>query len=185
MSSDRPPWCQTEQGVSVAATPRAEATLAAGLYVTMRQGRLACPDATSDSALAAAIIRAMEPVALTQPTASQVRLHDAGRRTWIFADVAPVPPNLAMFRVNAAVLVLLHLASSTEAQVTRLMRLYRLTAAEAEVALAIAEGGAVRVVAERRGVAVSTLRSQVAAILAKTATTRQAELVALVLRAIS
>ena len=79
---------------------------------------------------------------------------------------------------------MLHLGRPVEGRAARLMRLYRLTAAETEVALAIARGETVRALAERRGVRIPTLRSQLAAILSKTATERQAELVALVLRVI-
>ena len=79
---------------------------------------------------------------------------------------------------------MLPLGRPVEGRAPRLMRLYRLPAAETDVALAIARGETVRALAERRGVRIPNLRSQVAAILSKTATERQAELVALVLRVI-
>ena len=172
------------RGRIVAATPAAEAALQAGAFVTLRRGRLASPDPASDTALMAAVARAGAPATLEQPAASRVRLHDAQRRRWIVAETAPVPPELAAFRVQAAVMVLLQLDPPAEAQAARLMRLYSLTAVEAQVALAIARGDAAGAIAERRGVRITTVRSQLAAILAKTGTTHQTELVALIARTV-
>ncbi len=113
-----------------------------------------------------------------------MRLYDNLRRRWIVAETAPVPPEIAAFRIQVAVMVLLQLDLPAEAQRPRLMRLYGLTAAEVEVALAIARGDTATAIAERREVRISTVRSQLAAILAKTGAARQTELVALVLQAV-
>ena len=61
----------------------------------------------------------------------------------------------------------------------RLLRAaYALTAAEADVALLLCEGLEPAVIAQRRGCAVATVRSQMKALFAKTHTERQVELVA-------
>lgn len=65
---------------------------------------------------------------------------------------------------------------------TALRERYRLTAAEAALAIALAEGQALRDIAEARRLSINTLRVQLQAIFAKTACHRQSELVRLVLR---
>lgn len=59
--------------------------------------------------------------------------------------------------------------------------LFRLTQAEAAVAAALAAGRSARQIARCHAVAVDTVRTQIKAVLAKTHTHRQAELVALIL----
>jgi DNA-binding CsgD family transcriptional regulator len=56
---------------------------------------------------------------------------------------------------------------------------FRLTPAEARIALGIAEGATLAAIAEARGVSVSTARTQLKSVFAKTNVHRQAELVAL------
>ena len=56
---------------------------------------------------------------------------------------------------------------------------YGLTPTEIRVATALAEGLSVRAIADRHGVTYETARSQIKAVLSKTGTSRQAELVAL------
>ncbi|MFW2852842.1 helix-turn-helix transcriptional regulator [Sphingomonas sp. TX0543] len=58
---------------------------------------------------------------------------------------------------------------------------FRLTAAEARVAMAIADGLSIREVAERIDVSIHTVRAQLGTIFAKTGTHRQADLVRLLL----
>lgn len=64
----------------------------------------------------------------------------------------------------------------------RLRRLYGLTAAETEVALALASGSSPRAISAERKVTIDTVRSQVKAALAKTGARRQADLATLVNR---
>lgn len=61
-----------------------------------------------------------------------------------------------------------------------LRALFDLTRAEAAIAAAVAAGRAPREIAEERGIATSTVRSQLAAVFRKTGTGRQSELAALV-----
>jgi DNA-binding CsgD family transcriptional regulator/PAS domain-containing protein len=63
-----------------------------------------------------------------------------------------------------------------------LENLFGLTPAEAELAAQLAEGRSLEQIAGRKNVAMSTVRAQTKAVLAKTDTSRQAELVALVAR---
>jgi DNA-binding CsgD family transcriptional regulator len=63
-----------------------------------------------------------------------------------------------------------------------LRSLFRLSPAEAEIGVALATGAELSDIAAGRNVTVNTLRSQIASIMGKTGTRRQAELVALVCR---
>lgn len=64
----------------------------------------------------------------------------------------------------------------------RLRALYTLTAGELRVALALVQGGGRSGVAERLGISETTARSHLSRIFEKTGTTRQAELVALIVQ---
>ena len=102
---------------------------------------------------------------------------DSGARRPPIAVIVPM-------RKNAGeVLVLLRLAaSSSVALVNSLRQLFRLSPAEAAIAIALASGADLHEIAEERSVKLNTLRSQIASIMAKTNTRRQAELVAMVAR---
>lgn len=63
-----------------------------------------------------------------------------------------------------------------------LERLFGLTGAEARLAIRIGRGDTPADVAQETGVSMATVRSQLAAVFAKTQTSRQAELVALLAR---
>lgn len=63
-----------------------------------------------------------------------------------------------------------------------LRQLFRLSPAEASITVALGTGMDLNELAQQRGVKLNTLRSQVASIMAKTGTRRQAQLVALVAR---
>lgn len=84
---------------------------------------------------------------------------------------------------DAHALVLLRQSPpSNAALVNSLRQLFRLSPAEAAIAMALATGADLHEIAEERHVKLNTLRSQIASIMAKTNTRRQAELVALVAR---
>ncbi len=80
-------------------------------------------------------------------------------------------------------LVLLRQSSASNGALTNALRqLFRLSPAEAAIAMSLATGADLHEIAEERHVKLNTLRSQIASIMAKTNTRRQAELVALVAR---
>ena len=70
----------------------------------------------------------------------------------------------------------------SEILINSLRQLFRLSPAEASIAVALGTGLDLNELAQQRGVKLNTLRSQVASIMAKTGTRRQAQLVALVAR---
>ncbi len=71
---------------------------------------------------------------------------------------------------------------ASEILIQSLRRLFRLSPAEAAIAVSLGTGMDLNELARQRGVKLNTLRSQVASIMAKTGTRRQAQLVALVAR---
>ena len=70
----------------------------------------------------------------------------------------------------------------SEILINSLRQLFRLSPAEASIAVALGTGADLNELAQQRHVKLNTLRSQVASIMAKTGTRRQAQLVALVAR---
>jgi DNA-binding CsgD family transcriptional regulator len=77
------------------------------------------------------------------------------------------------------VVILLDLEASPEPQSEALQKLFGLTPAEARLARRIARGKSPEQIAVEGGVAVSTIRKQLAFVFAKTHTSRQSELAAL------
>ena len=106
-----------------------------------------------------------------------VMMKDEGARRPTIAVIVPM-------RTGAGqVLVLLRQAASSSGMlVNSLRQLFRLSPAEAAIAIALSTGADLQEIAEARSVKLNTLRSQIASIMAKTNTRRQAELVALVAR---
>lgn len=75
------------------------------------------------------------------------------------------------------VIILLDLDSSAMPTLAALRRIFGLTSAEANLAIAMTQGISPDVIAANRSVSRTTIRSQLAAVFAKTQTRRQAELV--------
>lgn len=103
---------------------------------------------------------------------------------------AAMPLRLTLHRLEATewsfgfvprAIVLLRHRSAARGEAARqlLSRTYGLTAAEAEIAVALGRGEDRRAIAERRGALLGTLRQQIKAIYAKTGVNREAALVAL------
>lgn len=86
---------------------------------------------------------------------------------------------------DAAVLVLLRDPEHQVPSPDLLCQLFGLTATEARVAAAIAEGQAPEQIARRMGIGVGTVRSHLRQVLTKTGTHRQNELGALIMRSVA
>lgn len=80
------------------------------------------------------------------------------------------------------VLILIDLATQPQPNRAALERIYRLTPAEAKLAVLLGGGAALAEAAEKLGVSVATVRAQLRSIFEKTHTHRQAELVILIAR---
>lgn len=86
-------------------------------------------------------------------------------------------------RHPAAIVFVTDPERTPEVSMDQLMRLYGLTPAEAQLALHLAVGLSLKDIAERSRRTMNTVRSQLKQVLHKTGTTRQAQLVRLVLQA--
>jgi PAS domain-containing protein len=106
----------------------------------------------------------------------------SGRRPFA-ALVAPLSPETtfaAEHQVPAALILVADLDRRPDVLGRRLVELFGLTAAEACLAVALVAGKRLEDIAEERGVRMPTLRTQMRAILDKTGTDRQADLMRLI-----
>jgi DNA-binding CsgD family transcriptional regulator len=84
--------------------------------------------------------------------------------------------------INYTMIVLVDLNTIPEPNTSTIQKMFGLTPAEAKIALQISRGHSPTGIAEANGVTISTVRSQLAAVFAKTQTQRQVELVTLLAR---
>lgn len=175
----------TDSRLRVAHANRAAETLAqTRTGLSLDKGSLVLKDGqcsrrfarAASEALAAAsgdvTITQAEPIAITcgeTGTPYRVSLHPLSRR-----------PTGTGSRVKAelAVVIRTGAAKAQDGATTRLQRLFGLTGAEAHLANAVASGRSLDAHARDRGIAISTVRTQLRALFAKTETHRQGELVA-------
>jgi PAS domain-containing protein len=106
----------------------------------------------------------------------------SGRRPFavLVAPLSPETTLAAEHQVPAALILVTDLDRRPDVLGRRLVELFGLTAAEACLAVALAAGKRLEDIAEERSVRMPTLRTQMRAILNKTGTDRQAELMRLI-----
>lgn len=160
-------------------TRSAEALLSAGAVLSLRHGQLRAADRAEADALAKAIHRAAAGLAASEaPASSTIVIRRAGEPPLVL-DVSALPAQRFAFGFEPRVLVLVREARPNPARVLLLLQsAFRLTEAEAQVALQLAEGQAPEAIAATRGVSVGTVRSQLKMVYAKLGVHRQSELVA-------
>jgi DNA-binding CsgD family transcriptional regulator len=108
-----------------------------------------------------------------------VALRRDGRRPLV---LRAVPIAQGQYSGPHTVVILLDLEAYREPSFEALQKLFGLTPAETRLAFGIARGRSPEQIAEAGGVAVSTIRKQLAAVFEKTHTSRQSELAALLAR---
>lgn len=150
-----------------------------GRSVTIRNGRLACRDAQATRKIVLAARHALDP-----------RLHDSADHIAIpqGPDERPLQASLhplAHGDIRASLAPLAGLAivirrpeRAPRVDAGRLMQAFHFTHAEAALAASLAAGGSLHAYARDRGVALSTVRTQLRSLFAKTETGRQGALVA-------
>jgi PAS domain-containing protein/DNA-binding CsgD family transcriptional regulator len=106
----------------------------------------------------------------------------SGRRPFavLVAPLSPETPLAAEHERPAALVLITDLDRRQDVLGRRLVELFGLTAAEACVSVALVAGKRLEDIAEERGVRMPTLRTQMRAILDKTGTDRQADLMRLI-----
>jgi DNA-binding CsgD family transcriptional regulator len=98
----------------------------------------------------------------------------------ITLEIVPATPAFAAPTDQARALVLLRDRNGCRRAAAALAANYRLTASEVDLAIGLWKGVLIAEYARQRSVAMSTVRSQLKALLAKTGTRRQSDVVALV-----
>lgn len=166
------------------ANAAAEQVLRRGDALGVRNGRLAAHDGRAQHRLAALIAEAVA-------TAAGGAGAGGGAMALPRDDALPLAALVAPFRparegigwaVPAAIVFLRDpVRAAPDPAVLR--RLFGFTQAEAAVAACLADGLDAAAVAERTGASLHTVRSHIRALMGKTGTTRQGELLALMLRA--
>ena len=144
----------------------------------LKNGKLIARQSGANEALIVALGLATRSPPL--PTRMTV-IWEGGGKANVLVTSLPSSSKLAAGYGQALALVVITTPDAFEAPLTRadLQALFGLTAAEARVALLLSEGRVVKQIACEQNVAISTVRSQVRAILAKTRTSRQGELIRL------
>lgn len=166
-------------GLVRAMTPAAEALVAAGAPLGLKGGRLHIAHHEESSRLSEAIRLAVAGVG--KPGDAPLSIVPVHREALppLLLDVIPLPwrPHALGYQPRALVVV-----RGAERDPSRAYKLaqaaFQLTAAEAEVALRLADGESPETVAADRGVSLNTVRAQIKATYAKLGVRRQSELAA-------
>ncbi len=163
-----------------AMTPTAEQLLIETSLLTLHEGRLGSPDRSRAAMLEQAMRRCAAPPDGPPPAATVVLRDPACVGLPLVVDVLPLPRPRGRWSLSldARLIVVPRRPRRTGATAGVLTAGYRLTPAEAAVALALAEGRPREEVAALRGVSVDTVRSQLKAIFQKMNVSREVDLVA-------
>lgn len=154
-------------------TPSAEALVDGRGPLTLKAQVLGCRSPESARTLSSAI----ELAARNPATPVRTIVVKDERGVPLVLDVAALPPLPGMLAFTPRAIVTAR-PPRPPAPAGILMTVYGLTQAEADVARALAQGDARESIAERRGVAVGTIRAQLKGIFGKLGVSREAELIA-------
>ena len=162
----------------------AKQMVAANDGLLLRGGHLAAARTEETAALARHVAEAVQTAGRCNGQGGGAVLvsRPSGRRPFAVL-IAPLSPDVslaAQHQAPAALILITDLESRPELLGKRLAELFGLTPAEACLAVALAGGKRLEDVAEERGVRMPTLRSQLRAVLGKTGTRRQADLMRLI-----
>lgn len=162
-------------GRCVAMSQSAEALLAADGPLTLWRGQVVARDRAGAATLGRAIGDAID-LRSGLRGACRVILRCPGGALPVTIEVTALPQR-GSGPLSRARAMLMRRASPPEPSAEWLAAAYTLTAAEAAVAVLLARGHDAAAIAERRGSGVATVRSQIKALLEKTGTRRQGELI--------
>lgn len=170
------------RGAVKAMTQAAEALVSAGTALRLKGGVLGAAAAES-RALADALDAATGGLRHPGSPLTSTLVIRGGACPTLVLDVLPLPRCEHAFGFEPRALVVVRGTESTDDRRRAVLgSAYRLTAAETEIALRLAQGESALQIAQSRGVSIGTVRSQIKTILSKLGVSRQAELVARVAR---
>lgn len=166
-------------GHVIAMTPSAERLVLSGRYLRLRKQILAAELEVETQALVDAVNAAA--VGLSRPGApllKSVFVHSASAPlNPLIVDIVSLPQKSFTFGFRPQVLVIVRGLEQGNKQLVDALRAgFKLTAAEAEVALQLADGQRPQTIAEERGVSINTVRTQLRNIYDKLGVSRQSEL---------
>lgn len=158
-------------------SPLAEAMLGAGAALRSVNGVLTATLPDEDAALRRLIAQAGSRDPATA-AGGAMRLRGTGGASYGL-DVAPLGPRSSATWSTEPIILITVASGPAPALPTelRLRRRFGLTPAETRVALAIAQGGTLREVADGAAISIHTVRAQLSTIFAKTGCRRQADLI--------
>ncbi|MBO9525494.1 MAG: helix-turn-helix transcriptional regulator [Sphingobium yanoikuyae] len=173
---DRACWLLDATGRVGGMTPRAEALLSTS---RLRVGDGWLQSERSDETRA--ILRSVRAV-VDAPAreADPVALADADGGVGIMLEFFPLPPRPWSLPFAPHAIIVARVGAPTERHVRLLMRTFRLTPAEADIAIHLAAGMTRADIAARRGVSAETLKAQLRSIYDKTGCNRESQLVRIV-----
>lgn len=159
-------------------TPAAELHVRGSGSLALAAGRLTarCPDRSK-----ALNDRIRDIASGVGPEIARIPLGEAGLGCSAAIELIRLQGGAFGITSAAALAVLKGVSASPPAMLRDQVRQrWTLSAAEAEVALALADGASPADIAQRRGAALATVRTQIKSVFAKTQVSRQAELVAVI-----
>lgn len=169
----------------IQASSMAERMLRENVELAIVRGRLALHPPALQDRLSLLVRNAVDTargrIAKAGAALSVPRAH----RMPLTLEVAPLRPTLPVFGEQQPCVMVFIRDSEAPIGVTRLRELFGLTRTEGAVAAALGRGKSLEDIAASMGIGLSTVRSHLKRILAKTGTHRQAEAVALLARSTS
>jgi DNA-binding CsgD family transcriptional regulator len=158
-------------------SPAAERLLRDARHLRVRGGRLGAPCPHADAALERAVAAATDTRGGEGPVTVTLRSPRGGDAPLVL-EACRLPRAADGVFALAQVLIVARRPPPLAPRAEAIAALFDLSAAETQVALLLAAGTDPAGIARRRGVAIGTVRAQLKSLFAKTATHRQAELVA-------
>jgi DNA-binding CsgD family transcriptional regulator len=156
----------------------ADATVAMKDGLAVREGKLLLASSTADNELTRLLVNAT--VTTGRSSGGSLRIPRSANRTPYAAEIVPLSPRssgYAEWQRPVALLRLVDPDRRTTPVGRRLVELFKLTPAEARIAVALVEGKTAAEIADDRKISMPTVRSQIAAVLSKCGVRRQVELV--------
>jgi DNA-binding CsgD family transcriptional regulator len=171
-------------GVILYANRQAEALLRAGDAIASVHGCVTVCDTAASDRLTACVRSAVDVASGRRSKGGGTVALPRGERLPLNVMVAPFRQARDGFGPQApAAILFVRDPEKPAPQTTVLQALFGLTATEASIAALLADGRPIEAIAAAHHISLNTARTHVKSVLAKTGTSRQAEFVALVLRA--
>jgi DNA-binding CsgD family transcriptional regulator/PAS domain-containing protein len=173
---DRACWLVDATGRIGGMTPAAEALLSTGRF-RLNDGWLACERADESRALTRAVRMVVDPPGRA---ADPVVLADRDGGVAVLLECYPLPARAWALPFAPRGIIIARMGTPTDRHAQMLVRAFRLTPAEADIAVRLAGGQSRKEIAVARGVTIETLKVQLRSIYDKTGCGRESQLVRLV-----